>query len=220
MGDAIGNMLPSAIGVAISPVPIVAVVLMLVTPNGKTNGLAFVLGWFAGIAVVGIIALLLASGADASETGQPATWVSVLLLLLGIALLVMAGKQWQSRNQAQEAPAWMKTLDQFTPVKAAGFAALLAGVNPKNLLLIVSGAAAISETGISAGDQAIALIVFILIASLGVLLPVAISVLMGERSASILEDLKSWLESNNATIMTVLLLVIGVKLVGSAIAGF
>ena len=48
MGEAIGQVLPTAIGVAISPLPIVAVVLMLVTPAGRVNGPAFVLGWIVG----------------------------------------------------------------------------------------------------------------------------------------------------------------------------
>ena len=67
MGEAIGQMLPAAVGVAISPLPIVAVVLMLVTPRGRVNGPAFVLGWMLGLAVVGAIVLGVASGVSASR---------------------------------------------------------------------------------------------------------------------------------------------------------
>jgi hypothetical protein len=38
MGQAIGDLLPSAVGVAISPVPIIAVILMLGTPRARSNG--------------------------------------------------------------------------------------------------------------------------------------------------------------------------------------
>ena len=48
MGRAIGELLPSAVGVAISPLPIVAMVLMLVSAHGRANGPAFLLGWVAG----------------------------------------------------------------------------------------------------------------------------------------------------------------------------
>ena len=44
MGEAIGQSLPLAIGVALSPVPIIAVVLMLTTPRARANGPAFLLG--------------------------------------------------------------------------------------------------------------------------------------------------------------------------------
>ncbi|MFE6358522.1 hypothetical protein ACFVP3_00690 [Streptomyces sp. NPDC057806] len=43
MGDAVGQMLASAVGIAISPIPIIAVVLMLATPRGRVNGTAFTL---------------------------------------------------------------------------------------------------------------------------------------------------------------------------------
>src|SRR3712207_3245611 len=42
MSDAIGQILPLAVGVALSAVPIIAVVLMLATPQARGNGLAFV----------------------------------------------------------------------------------------------------------------------------------------------------------------------------------
>ena len=45
MGEAIGQVLPMAVGVALSPIPIIAVVLMLVTPRAKVNGPMFIVGW-------------------------------------------------------------------------------------------------------------------------------------------------------------------------------
>jgi hypothetical protein len=81
MREAIGQTLAFGVGVALSPFPIVAVVLMLVTERARLNGP--VLGWLAGLALVGTVVLVIASPADASENGQPATWVGVLKLILG-----------------------------------------------------------------------------------------------------------------------------------------
>ena len=58
MGQAIGGSLALAVGVALSPVPIIAVVLMLTTRRARVNGPLFVLGWLAGLAVVGAIVLI------------------------------------------------------------------------------------------------------------------------------------------------------------------
>jgi hypothetical protein len=55
MGGAIGDILPLAIGVAISPVPIIAVILMLFSKKAKGNSLAFLVGWVLGLAIVGVI---------------------------------------------------------------------------------------------------------------------------------------------------------------------
>ena len=116
MGEAIGQMLPAAVGVAISPLPIVAVVLMLVTPRGRVNGPAFVLGWMLGLAVVGAIVLSVASGASASDDGEPATWVSVLELVLGLAALLLgvrssaAGRAATTHPRAAEVDAGARHL--------------------------------------------------------------------------------------------------------------
>lgn len=222
MGQAIGQSLSFGVGVAISPVPIVAVVLMLATPRGRVNGPAFVLGWVAGLAILGTVVLLVSSGADASSNGAPATWVSVLKLVLGAAGLLGAVAQWRGRPKGDAAPAlpkWMSAMDQLGGGKALGMGALLSSVNPKNLLITVGAAAGIAQTGISAGQQAVALAIFVLIASLGVGAPVAIFFLLGERAGRLLAEMKDWMAAHNAAIMAVLFLVLGTKLIGDGISG-
>jgi threonine/homoserine/homoserine lactone efflux protein len=222
VGDAIGQVLSFGVGIALSPIPIIGVVLMLGTPNAGANGLAFIAGWVFGLAVVGTIVLLVASGAGASDGGAPADWVSVVKLALGMLLGVVAVRQWHARPRGDaepELPGWMKTIDTFTPPKAAGMAVLLSAVNPKNLLLVVGAAAAIAQTGASTVDQAVALLVFVLLGTLGPGIPVAIYLLMREHAAVVLEGMRGWMARENATIMAVLCMVIGAKLVGDAISG-
>jgi threonine/homoserine/homoserine lactone efflux protein len=223
MGEAIGQMLPAAVGVAISPFPIIASVLLLGTPRGRVNGPAFVLGCALGAAVVGTIVLVVAAGASASTDGAPATWVSVLELLLGILLLLVALKQWRGRPRGGEEaprPKWMSALDGFGPPKALGAGVVLTALNPKNLILTVAGAAAIAQTGIPAGEQAVALAVFVLIGCLGVAVPVVIALAMGDRSRALLDGIQSWMARNNTVIMVVIFALIGAKLIGDAISGF
>jgi threonine/homoserine/homoserine lactone efflux protein len=224
MGDAIGQMLPFAVGVAISPMPIVAVVLMLVSARAKANGLAFIFGWVVAIAVLGGIVLAVAGpAAMTDDDGSASSGSSTLKLVLGLGLVVVAMRQWRSRPHGDEEPAvpkWMGAIDSFTPVKAAGAGVVLAAVNPKNLLLIVGGAAAIAQTEVSGAEQVLALVLFVVIATIGVATPVVIYFAMGARAAEILQRLKSWMSSHNAAIMAVLCLVIGAKLIGDSISGF
>jgi threonine/homoserine/homoserine lactone efflux protein len=220
MADAIGQVLSLGVGVALSPVPIIAVVLMLGTPRARANGPAFVLGWVAGLAAVGAVVLLVSSGADASEGGEPADWVGVLKLVLGVLLLLVAARTWRVRPRGEEEgelPKWMRMIDAFTATKSIGFGALLSGVNPKNLLLTVGAAAAIAQTGVPAGEQAVALAVFILVGTLGPGIPVAIYFAMGERAERLLDGLKAWMAAHNAAIMAVLCLLIAAKLIGDGL---
>lgn len=222
MGDAVGQVLPLAVGVALSPLPIVAVVLMLVTPRARANGPAFVAGWLGGLVVLGAILLAIASGGDANDKGQPATWVSVVELVLGVLLLLLSLKQWRARpHEGEEAPVpkWMGALEGFTAAKALVAGAALSSVNPKNLLLAIAAAAAVAQTGISGGEQAAAWAVFALVATVGVAVPVVIYFALGERAGQVLGSLKDWMARNNPVIMAVLLLLLGVKLIGDGIAG-
>ena len=76
MGQASGGSLPLAVGIALSPIPIIAVVLMLTSQRAKVNGPVFVLGWLTGLGIVGAIVLAIAGPGGASQSGSPATWVS------------------------------------------------------------------------------------------------------------------------------------------------
>lgn len=220
MGDAIGQSLPIAVGVMVSPLPIVAVVLMLVSGSAKANAISFVLTWFVTIGVIVALVAVLAGSADDGADG-PAAWTGWLKIVLGVLMVLLAGRQWQGRPRGDaepQTPRWMAAVDAFTPVKAAGLAALLGGVNPKNLLLAVSGGAAIAS--VAAGESGAnlgAAVVFAFIASIGVAAPVVVYLVAGEHAASILDELRTWLVHNNSVIMAVLLLVIGAKLVGDGI---
>jgi threonine/homoserine/homoserine lactone efflux protein len=209
--------------VAISPVPIIAVVLMLATPRGRVNGPAFLAGWLLGLAVVGTLVLVASNGAGASDSdATPATWVSWLKLVLGVLLVSVAVKQWRGRPRAGEAgtlPKWMQAIDTFTPGRAVAMGVALSAINPKNLLLTVSAAAAIAQADVSTGDEAVALAVFVVIGTLGPAAPWLITVFMGSRARGILDDLKAWMGTHNAAIMAVLCLVIGARLLGDGISG-
>jgi hypothetical protein len=45
MGAVVGDPLPLAVGVAVSPVPIIAVILMLLAPRASGTSAGFGLGW-------------------------------------------------------------------------------------------------------------------------------------------------------------------------------
>ena len=113
----------------------------------------------------------------------------------------------------------MGKLETFTPVQALSAGVLMSGVHPKNLVLAVAAAATIAQTGIRAGQQAIAYATFVVVATIGVGSPVILYFALGSRSRHLLEQLKTWMAQNNAVIQAVLFLVFGVKLVGDAIGG-
>lgn len=222
MGDAIGQMLTSAVGIAISPLPLIAVILMLATPKGRANGLAFTAGWIVSVAAVVTVVVLAGSGADASGDDGPATWTLWLKLALGVLFLLFAAKQWKGRpREGHDAatPGWMKAIDTFSPGKAAGLAVVLVVANPKNLVLAVGGAVSIASSTATTGGKAVAAALMVLIASLCALVPVGVYLAGGAKATRVLGGWKEWMARHNSAIMTTLLVVLGVKYIGDALSG-
>ena len=222
MGPAIGAVLPLAIAVAASPVPVIAVILMLFGPKARSVGPAFALGWVLALLVVGAIVLVVADGSDVSTdegASDAASWVK---LLLGLLFLGLALRQWRSRpkeGESAEMPKWMDSIDTFTPVRAFGLGALLAGVNPKNLALTVAAATTIAQAGLDGGEPWLVLLAFLALASVSVVVPVVYYLAAGASAERTLNSMKGWLAANNATVMFVLFLIFGAKLIGDGFGG-
>ena len=220
MGQVIGEILPEAIGVAISPIPIIAVVLLLATPRGRNNALSFLVGWLVGLLVVGTIVLLVADPAGASTDEGPATWVGWLVLILGVLAVSLGIKQFIGRprgNEEPPLPKWMNALDGFTAGRSLAIGFALAAINPKNTTLTLAASAAIVSAGLDSADSFVVLTVFVLIGTIGLAVPIGIYFLGGDKAAATLSDLRHWLALNNAAIMAVLFVVIGAKLVGGGL---
>ena len=75
------------------------------------------------------------------------------------------------------------------------------------------------SASLSAGQEAGAIAVYVLVAVLGVAAPFVVTLVMGEKAQPILDSWKAWLGQNNAVVMTVLFLIFAVVLIGKGIAG-
>jgi hypothetical protein len=220
MAQGIGEVLTFAIGVAISPVPIVAVILMLFSGRAKVNGPVFLAGWVVALAAVSGIAYVISAAGDVSTDSAAADGVSWAQIVFGVLFLLLAGRSWRNRpapGTEPEMPKWMAAIDAFTPAKALGLGLLLAGVNPKNLLLAVGAGSALAVTGPSAAVAVVSLIVFVAVGSLTIAGPVVFYLTGGDRAKTQLDSAKGWLTMHNDAVMTVLFLVFGVNLIAKGI---
>lgn len=223
MGPVIGDILPLALGVAISPIPIIAAILMLLSPKAKGTSVGFLIGWLLGIVVAVVVFTLLAAVIPEQGADDSKPIGGTLKILLGVGLLVLAVRQWRSRpGPGEEAslPKWMAAIDTMTAGRGFVLGFLLSAVNPKNLLMAASAGLIIGTAGLSVAEVTLAIVVFVLIAGCSVALPVVAYLLASKRMAAPLESLRVWLVHNNATVMAVLLLVIGVVVIGKGLGSF
>lgn len=224
MGEAVGQALPFAVGLALSPFPLVAMTLILGSGHGRAEAVVFALASVAGVAAVGAVVLVVAGDDAAEADGDPAVWVSVARLALGLLLLAYAAKGLVTRVRGGAGvdagpPRWSRALEGLTPARAAGLGLLASALNPKNLALSVAAAAAIAQAGLGPGAAAASLAVVVAIGTLGVTVPLGLAAILGPRSDPVLAVVKGWVERHSPLIMALLALVLGALLIAEAAAG-
>lgn len=223
MNGVIGEILPLALGVAISPIPIIAAILMLLSPKARSTSVGFLIGWLMGIVLAVTVFFLLASVLPENPDGAAKPIAGTLKIVLGVLLLVLALRQWRHRPAPGEAaalPKWMSAIETMTAVRALVLGALLSGVNPKNLIMAMGAGLAIGTGDLEIGPAVLVIAIFTVIAGASVAIPVIAYLVASKQMAKPLESLRAWLGHNNAVVMAVLLLVMGVVVVGKGIANF
>ncbi|MGH8432459.1 MAG: GAP family protein, partial [Solimonas sp.] len=183
MQQAIGELLPLAVAVSISPLPIIAMIVLLMSPHARTSTPAFMLGWILAIATVLVVAALLSDAFGGRNVGASAPIVPAIKLLLGGTMLYMAWREWHARPKAghrAELPHWLTTVEHMGPLAAAGTGFGIYAANPKNLTVGVSAAVLFQSFGMPAGAALIVGTLYVLVASSTVVLPILASRCRGQ----------------------------------------
>lgn len=223
MNGAIGEVLPLAVGIAISPIPIIAAILMLLSPRARVVGVGFVLGWVVGIVAVVTVFTLVGSALPATDADPAHPVEGVIQIVLGVLLLLVAVRQWRGRPRAgvtPKLPKWMTAIDKITFPLSVGLGFLLSALNPKNLLMGAGAGVDIGGADLEVAAIVVVIAVFTVIAASTVLVPVVAFLVAADRLRAPLDGLRALLEKENAVIMAVLLVVIGVVLIGKGIGSF
>ena len=219
----IGDILKFALGIAISPIPIIAAILMLLSPKAKGTSVGFLIGWLVGIVVTLIVFILLSSTLPQSDSGGSDPLGGTINIILGLGLLALSVRQWRGRPKPGETgtmPKWLGAIDTMTAGRSFVLGFLLSGVNPKNLLMAAGAGVIIGTSKLTPVEMISVGAIFVLLAASTVLVPVVAFLIASRAMRGPLVVLRGWLVQNNSTVMAVLLLVMGVVLVGKGIASF
>lgn len=212
MEQIIKEILPFAVGIALSPMAIAAIILMLFTQKARSNSLAFLVGWALGISIVGVVVLTLVSvGVSMLGGGSQTMDLGIVKVVFGVLLFVAAIVEWRGRTPKGEEPKmpkWMAAIDEISTGKAVGLAIFLSTL-PKNLMLNVTAATTIADAGLTISQQILALVLVLIIGNLTIASIVLVYLITGERSGKMLASWKIWMVVNNSTALTVLYIVYG-----------
>ena len=107
----------------------------------------------------------------------------------------------------------MDRVGALSAARVFGVAFALVAVNPKNLVLVVAGATVIADATPVPAQQAVALVVFALVSSVGVAAPTVVVAVLGERAPDVLATADRWMTRHGTTVVAAVLAVLGVLLV-------
>lgn len=219
MLKSIGELLPLAVGVSISPLPIIAMIVLLMSPQARVSTPAFLLGWMVAI-VTALVGFALLSDFRLGEGGD-GSLTATLRLVVGSALVFFAYKEWRARpaaGETAELPHWLASVENMGPLKAAGLGFGIYAANPKNLTVGIAAGMTFGSADLSIQDASIVCLVYVLIAASTVLVPIVAYFIAENRVHRWLDEMRHWLTQHNAAVMAVLLLVIGALMIGRGIA--
>jgi hypothetical protein len=215
MWQALGALLPIAVAVALSSVPLTVTILILLSPNRGRAALPFLVGW-----VIGVAAVIILSAAGAAALAKPLRRgpdmaVVVLEIVIGAALMVLAAIYLRRRSPAGGTglPRWLAAVDSFGPVVCFAIAVVLS-LRPKGLLLGVAGGLALSAASLNADDAVLLIIIYTAIATSTVVVPIIASLIAPQRMEPRLISARDWLIVNGRIVTSIMMFMIGVVILG------
>lgn len=214
MPQLIVDVLPYAVGVFASPLPVIVAIVMLFTPRPRVATLTYVLTWVVGLSVLTVVLTLLAGRLEGQQGGG--VWGIWVRIVLGLLLVAIALRTWLKRSSS-EPPAWLSTLMDAGPREAVRYGLLMSAANPKEVLMAIGAALVLGTGDADPAAVAVAFVVFVAVGAASVVAPLVVSLAGGDASRQRLITAREWLQRNSVVVASGVLGVLGVWLLVSGL---
>ncbi|MEO8908562.1 MAG: GAP family protein [Microbacteriaceae bacterium] len=147
----------------------------------------------------------------------------VVRIAIGVLLLGLAVRKWRARpaDGARAAiPGWMSSITTASSVRSFVTGVVLSAGSPKNIAITAAAGIALGTSGLTVTELVWSIVVYVVIASLSILIPVIAFAMFAERLRDRLILFEDWLLQNNAALMSILLVVFGFVVIGEGIGSF
>ena len=220
MGTAIGEILPLAVALAAGPLPIIAIMLILVSEDATGKGVGFVFGRIAGLALVvavGLVIFTLIDDPGLAHRGHPRPAISVVRIVIGVVAMALAYRMWRRRNEPSRPNLLTRRVEGLTAKGSVGLGLLVSVIDPASISLGFLVGLDIAATRLPVATEVIVAAAFIALSTLTITVPLAGYLAGGQAVRTRLVGVKSWLQTNEKAVMMVLLLLVGAMLIGRGI---
>lgn len=218
MWQALGALLPIAVAVAVSSVPITATILILLSPKRNRAALPFLIGWIIGIAAVISLSALGAQALPEPPRRGADTVTAALEISVGLALIVLAAIYLRGGSQTERTgmPGWLSAVGSFGALASFGVAVVL-NVRPKGLLLGIAAGLALHAASLKLSETAVLIGIYTVIGASTVAVPIVASFIAPRRVEPKLIASREWLSQNGRILTSTMMFVIGVVILGGGL---
>ena len=218
--SAILFVVPIAVAAAVSSVPIMTTLFILMSPHRSRAAVPFLIGWVVGIfLVVSACALLAQAVPTPRSPRRPDTVIGVLEILLGVILIVVGIVSWRRGKSGGSTmtPSWLSSAGNLGPWSAAGLGLVL-NIRPKGLLLAIAAGLTVRADADTLPVAILAIVTYTVIAASTVAIPIIATLASPTRTEPRLVAANDWMLRNGATLTSAIIAIIGLVIVGMGIA--
>jgi hypothetical protein len=216
------RILVYALVAGLSPLALLSILAVLGSGRGRVNGSAFAVAFLVTQSTVLLIAVLVGSAAAPDQERHHETAAAALELALGLALLALA---WNARRpRVSQLPsgesrteALLARLRGLRPATALSVGALLGVGGVKRLTITLIAGATIAVAALTRAEELALGVVYVVVASVLVWLPVGVYLVAGERADELTERTEALLMANEQRATLLSTLVFGLLITGDAI---
>lgn len=220
MSGLVLDVLPGAVGIAISPVALI-VVIVLVLAADRRRAVAFAAGWVIGLTLVTTVGFFVGNALGLRSEGLVSPVAGIIQLTAGIIIIALLLREWMRRARPDghlQLSTWEERVGELTAKGAFRFALSLVLASPKSLSLSLVAGLLISAgpTGMSVWTAG----VFIAVAVSTVVAPLLWLLFgRGERDER-LRALRDWLIVHEIPVATSVLAILTANYLRGAVFAF
>lgn len=203
---------------ALSSIPIMVTIVVLLSPRPRRRALAFLIAWVVGMAAV-LYACIALANAIPLPSGEKVRQPLVALLIIGVGLALIALGVFVARGPRRAAgmPSWLTAVGSVDWPQAAGLALVL-NIRPKALLLSIAAGLTVRGHDLTTGQSATLIVVYTLVGASSVAWPIIYSLVAPARAEAWLVVARGWVERNNTIVTLAILVLVGVVIVGEGVS--
>ncbi|MET0932260.1 MAG: GAP family protein [Mycetocola sp.] len=216
----VGQLLPLMLAGALSTVPILVTITILLAPRPTTSAILFLIGWMIGLFLVTALFAFGVQSVTGVSLRRNQQAVGIAEILIGSALItsgiVLAIRRPRRRDTVEGTPRWLRTVGRIKPVASLGFGLLL-NIRPKALLIAAAAGLIIGTSRLDPAETMIVLAVFTVVSGSTVATPVVLAIARPVAMRRRLERAQQWIVRNSRAVTIVVLLVVGTFVLGDGL---